>query len=344
MAMLGTQELLAVYLGVKLGLYQRLADDGPGTVAQLAERAGLSPRYAREWLEQQAVAGFLAVDDPRRPADERVYELPEGHGQVLTESEDPLSMTGLTALPLGGIARALPALVDAYRSGNGIADEVFGEDWRHGHSGANRALFAHQLPGWIRSAVRRTHERLVAGGAVADVACGAGFASISLARAYPQARIHGLDLDADTIELARGHAAAAGVEDRVTFEVRDAGDPELAGGYDLVCVFDALHEIARPVEVLRSCRRLRRDGGTVLVMDAKVAPAFRAPGDEIERFQYATSVLHCLPACLSGPDSVGTGTVMRVGTVREYARAAGFGEARVLPVEDRFHRLYHLVG
>ncbi|MEA2131679.1 MAG: hypothetical protein QOJ85_4570 [Solirubrobacteraceae bacterium] len=342
-AMLSTQEMLATYLGVKLGLYEALAQ-GAGTVGDVAARAGVAERYAREWLEQQAVAGIVDVDDPALPVAERVYELPPGHDEVLLDSDSPLSMTSLTVLPIGGIARALPALLDAYRSGDGVPDSTFGEDWRNGHSGANRAVFTHQLAGWLRAWLPDVHRRLGEGGHVADVACGAGLASIALARAYPAAVVHGLDLDAATIALARDHAAVAGVDRRVTFEVRDAADARLAGDYDLVCLFDSLHEIARPVEVLEACRALRRDGGAVLLMDAKVASSFRAPGDDVERFQYATSVLHCLPACLAARPSAGTGTVMRVGTVREYACAAGFRDVRVLPVEDRFHRLYHLVA
>ena len=344
LAMLATQELLTAYLGVRLGLYDALATNGPGTAADLAERVEIAPRYAREWLEQQAVAGLLAVDDPAKPGHERVYRLPAAHEQVLTESDSPLSMTSLTVLPLGGIARALPALLDAYRSGEGIGDEVFGDDWRNGHSGANRALFTHLLAGWIRTTLPETHARLTAGASIADLACGAGFAGIGLARAYPAVRVHGLDLDAETVALARCHAKAAGVDDRVSFEIRDAADASLAGRYDLVCVFDALHEMARPVEVLQTCRRLCAEDGDAIVMDAKVAHAFVAPADEIERFQYATSVLHCLPACLSQQPSAGTGTVMRMSTLRTYAREAGFADVRELPVDDRFHRLYHLVG
>jgi SAM-dependent methyltransferase len=342
MAMLHTQELLAAYLGARLGLYEVLAT-GPATVDQLAARAGIAPRYAREWLEQQAVAGILDVDTAA-PADQRVYRLPAGHAEVLLASDSPLSLVSLTVLPLGGVAAALPSLLDAYRTGAGVPDAVFGDDWRDGHSGANRALFTHFLPGWLKAALPDTHATLGTGERwVADIGCGAGWAAIALARAYPQVLVDGYDLDPATIEAARRNAADAGVDDRVSFHVRDAAEAP-AGSYDLVCLFDALHEMSRPVEVLRTCRALRADTGAVVVMDAKVATAFTAPGDEIERFQYATSVLHCLPACLAGDDSAGTGTVMRPGTVREYARAAGFADARVLPVEDRFHRLYHLTG
>lgn len=344
-SLLATQEVLTIYLGVRLGLYDELDRGGPATAGDLAARAGIAVRYAVEWLEQQAVAGLLRVDDPAKPAEDRRYELPPGHATVLRVSDHPLSMSALAVLPLGGVARALPDLLAAYRDGGGVPDSAYGVDWREGHAGANRALFAHQLAGWIARYAPDVHARLqVPGARVADIACGAGWSTIALARAYPRLRLDGLDLDAETVADARRNAAGHGVADRIAFQVRDAADPALAGTYDLVCLFDALHEIARPVEVLRACRALRAPGGCVLVLDAKVADAFTAPADDIERFQYATSVLHCLPACLSGPDSAGTGTVLRQGMVRAFATGAGFADVRALPVDDRFHRLYRLHG
>jgi SAM-dependent methyltransferase len=344
-SLLATQELLTIYLGVRLGLYDDLVAHGPASAPEFAVRADIAPRYAREWLEQQAVAGLIEVDDQAKPAEDRRYELPAAHAQVLTLSDSPLSMAALAVLPLGGVALALPELLAAYRTGAGVPDSSYGDDWRDGHSGANRALFAHQLAGWIAGTAPDVHVRLAGDGAkVADVACGAGWSTIALARAYPTARLDGFDLDPATIAQAQQHAQEAGVADRVSFAVRDAADPELAGGYDLVCLFDALHEIAQPVTVLASCRALRSTDGCVLVMDARVAEEFTVPADDVERFQYATSVLHCLPACLSGPDSAGTGTVMRPAAVTNLAEQAGFAAVWQLPVDDRFHRLYRLVG
>ncbi|MCI4066420.1 methyltransferase domain-containing protein [Micromonospora sp. R77] len=343
--LLATQELLSVYLGVKLGLYDAMADAGtPMTPADLARAAGIDPRYAREWLEQQAVTAVVEVAGAHRDGEQRTYRLPDGHARVLRTSDDPMSMAALAVLPLGGIAAALPALLAAYRTGAGVPDDVFGDDWRDGHSGANRSLFAHDLAGWIREKLPDVHAALgEPGRRIADVACGTGWSSIALARAYPRAHVHGLDLDAAALVAAEKNAVDAGLRDRIGLEVRDAADPALAGEYDLVCLFDALHEMARPVEVLRACRQLRAPGGTVLLMDAKVAPTFTAPGDDVERFQYGTSVLHCLPAARAAADSTGTGTVLRPNMVRDLALRAGFGGVAVVNVGDRFHRMYRLL-
>lgn len=343
LACLAMQEQISIYLGLRLGLYEALAT--PATVPELVRRAGVAPRYAREWLEQQAVCGLLTVDDPALGPEARRYTLPAGHRTVLTVSDHPASIASLAVLPFGGVAAALPHLLEAYRTGAGVPDEVYGEDWRDGHSGANRALFATALPGWIRMALGDVHARLLRAGArVADVGCGAGWASIAIARAYPEIRVDGMDIDAATVAAARRNVADAGLTDRVSIVNGDAGDAGLPGTYDLVCVLDTLHELPRPVEVLRACRKLCADGGVVVVMDARVAARFTAPGDEVERFQYGTSLLHCLPACLADEPSAGTGTVMRPDQVRAFGAEAGFASVRELPVQERFHRLYRLDG
>lgn len=339
---LATQEMLCNYLGIRLGLYDALAEGGPATATQLAERANIAPRYAREWIEQQAVSGIVKVDSSSGGPDERVYSLPEGHREVLTESESELSrVAGI--LPLGAIAHALPRLLEAYRSGEGLSDAAYGSDWRWGHGAANRALYIHHLAKWTRAALTDVHAKLSAdGGRVADVACGAGWAAIALARAYPKVRVDGFDIDADLAADANSHVQGAGLADRVRIEVRDGTELDVGPRYDLVCLFDTLHEVPNPVEMLRRCGAICRAGAPVWVMDAKVADAFTAPAGEIERFQYTTSVLHCLPACLSEQPSAETGTVIRASLVSRYARAAGFARVEALTIEERFHRFYRL--
>ena len=342
-ASLGGYELLTVYLGDRLGLYRALAELGPATPAEVAGATGTHERYAREWLEQQAVAGILAVDDPAAGAEERRYRVPAGHGEALLDP-DSLSYVVPMARSAMSLASALPAVEEAFRTGGGVAWTEYGTEGLEAQEGANRPVFRHLLGSeWLPS-LADVHERLQADppAAVADVACGAGWSSIAIARAYPRVTVDGFDVDEASVELARSNAAEAGLDDRVRFQHRDAGDPELAGRYDLVTVFEALHDMSRPVEVLRALRALAGDEGTVLVMDEKVADEFTAPGDEVERLMYTYSVLCCLPVGMAEQPSAATGTVMRTDTLRRYATEAGFAGLDVLPIEHEVFRFYRL--
>jgi 2-polyprenyl-3-methyl-5-hydroxy-6-metoxy-1,4-benzoquinol methylase len=338
-AMLGAMDLLAIHLGDRLGCYRLLAEGGALTSAELAERAGADERYLREWLEQQAVTGILTADDgaPRR------FRLSPGHAEVLTDPDNLASMIPAARF-LAGIAGVLPDLVAAYRTGDGIPYPRYGVDGREGQAGMTRPLF-HNLLGreWL-PAMPDIDARLRAGAAVADIGCGAGWSSIAMARAYPNARVDGFDLDDASIELARRNACEAGVGDRVTFQTRDAGDPTLAGRYDLVCAFECIHDMANPVAALRAMRHLAGEGGTVLIGDEKVADVFTAPGDEIERFMYGFSVLHCLPVGRAERPSAATGTVMRQDILRRYAADAGFRAVETLPITHDWWRFYRLTA
>jgi SAM-dependent methyltransferase len=342
-AALGAYELMTVHLGDRLGYYRALAERGPSTSAELAAAVGTAERYTREWLEQQAVAGILEVDDVAADAAERRFSVPPAHAEVLSDRD---SLAHVTPLARYGVAFAhvLPAVEEAFRSGGGVSWEEFGQLGREAQGDANRPVFANLLGGeWLPS-IDDVHARLQADppARVADVACGAGWSSIAIARAYPKATVDGLDLDEASVELARANLAGTGVEDRVSFQFRDAADPELAGSYQLVTVFEALHDMSRPVDVLRALKSLVAEDGAVLVMDERVADTFTAPGDEIERLMYTYSILCCLPVGLSETPSVGTGTVMRADTVRRYASEAGFAEVEVLSIEHDFFRLYRL--
>jgi SAM-dependent methyltransferase len=344
-AALGAYELMTVHLGDRLGFYRALAEQGPSTAAELAAATGTAERYVREWLEQQAVAGILVVDDVGAEPAERRFSVPPAHAEVLSDRD---SLAHVTPLARYGVAFAhvLPAVEEAFRSGGGVSWEDFGSLGREAQGDANRPVFSNLLGAeWLPS-IEDVHERLLADppARVADVACGAGWSSIAIARAYPKVTVDGLDLDDASVELARANLEGTGVEDRVSFQHRDAGDPELAGSYQLVTVFEALHDMSRPVDVLRALRGLVAEDGAVLVMDERVADSFTAPGDEIERLMYTYSILCCLPVGLSETPSVGTGTVMRADTVRRYASEAGFADVEVLPIEHDFFRVYRLRG
>ena len=142
----------------------------------------------------------------------------------------------------------------------------------------------------------------------ADVACGVGWAGISLAKAYPCVRVDGFDLDESSIALAQANARAAGVDDRVTFAVRDAADPAAEGRYDLVMVVEAIHDMSRPVEALGAIRKMLRPGGSALIPDEKTEDAFTAPGHNVDRMHYGFSILTCLPAAMTERPTAATGT------------------------------------
>jgi 2-polyprenyl-3-methyl-5-hydroxy-6-metoxy-1,4-benzoquinol methylase len=208
----------------------------------------------------------------------------------------------------------------------------------------NRVQFVNLLGSEWLPAVPDVHARLGQDppARVADVACGAGWSSIALATAYPRVRVDGFDLDEYSIQLARQNLAGSGLEDRVEFEVRDAAHSTLSGAYDLVTVFEAIHDLPRPVEVLRTIRNLLVEGGTVIIADERTAETFTAPADEVERLLYGWSVLHCLPVGMSEQPSAATGTVMRAETLRAYAQEAGFSDVEILPIENDFWRFYRL--
>jgi SAM-dependent methyltransferase len=244
-----------------------------------------------------------------------------------------------------GMAAQTPSLLDAFRTGAGLSWEAYGADVREAQASMNRPLFANLLgPGWLAS-IPDVDARLRSDppARVADVAVGGGWSAIALARAYPKIHVDGLDLDPASIDLARTNLATTDVADRVTFSVRDAADPGLAGQYDLVTIFEAVHDFSQPIAVLRAVRGLLAPGGGLLVADEKVAERFTAPGDAVERFMYGFSFLLCLPNVLADDPSAGTGTVMRPDVLRRFASEAGYSRVEILPIEADFWRFYRLV-
>ena len=342
-SILSFAELLTVYLGDRLDLYQHLQQLGPSTAAELAERAGVNPRYTREWLEQQAVNGVLDVVNSTASADERRFALPDGHAEVLLDRDSLSYMTPLTRLMLS-TAHTLPRVIDAFRSGGGVAWSEFGDDAREGQADGYRPIYMNLLgrsgcrP--FQRSMRACEPRRPRGSRTSAVAP-AGAASPSHAPTptfRSTASTSTRRPSSLRVTTRRRPASAIGVQ----FHVRDAAEPGFAGQYDLVMVLEALHDMSRPVEALSVMRGMLAPGGAVLVVDEKVAEKFTAPGDDVERLMYGFSVLCCLPAGLSETPSAGTGTVMRPATLRRYAREAGFRSVDILPIEHDFFRLYLL--
>jgi SAM-dependent methyltransferase len=244
---------------------------------------------------------------------------------------------------IGAAAVQLPALLDAYRTGGGVGWSAYGTPMRTGQADANRPLFLRTLGTEWLPALPDVHQRLTAGGRVADVGCGEGWSAIGMALAYPRTRVDGYDVDDASVRAATEHAASYGVADRVRFHHRDAATSEETG-YDLVSAFECVHDMPHPVGVLAGMRRMAAREGCVLVMDERVPETFTGAGDPVEQLMYGMSTMICLPDSMSTPGSRATGTVMRPGTLRGYAEEAGFAGVEVLPVENDLFRFYRLVA
>ncbi len=340
---LGMEQTTALYLGDRLGWYRSLAEDGPATADELATRTGTAARYAREWLEHQAVSGMLTVDDPAAPASQRRYAMPAGHLPVLADLDSDTVLTPFARI-LVACLRRIDDLLAAYRTGGGVSWEELGDDAREGQATQNRHLLLHALARDYLPLLGDVDAALRGGGRVADVGCGEGWSAIGIARGYPHSRVDAFDVDDASVTAARHHADEHGVADRVTIHHADVSSAVAEGRYDLVCAFECVHDMPDPVAVLAAMRRAAAPDGTVLIMDEKVADTFTPDGDELERLFYGFSLMCCLPDGLSTAGSVGTGTVMRRSTLEDYARAAGFRSIEVLDELDhdmfRFYRLH----
>lgn len=340
----GLFDIFTIFIGERLGFYEALTGGEGLTSVELAAKTRTQERYAREWLEQQTVTGILQVEDENADATNRRFYLPAGHAEVLTERDSLNYLTPL-ALAAVGAVRPIESVLKAYRNGGGVPYSEYGSVFVEGQAGMNRALFLQELgQNWLPR-ISDVHERLQADppARVADIGCGAGWSSIGMVKAYENIHVDGFDLDEPSIELAIANAHEAGINGRLNFQARDAGDSSLKGQYDLVTAFECIHDMSDPVSVLRNMRNLVSNSGTVIIADERVGDTFTATGNDVEWIMYGWSVLHCLPVGMAEHPSVGTGTVMRMDTLRKYAREAGFSTVEVLPIENYFFRVYRLV-
>jgi 2-polyprenyl-3-methyl-5-hydroxy-6-metoxy-1,4-benzoquinol methylase len=341
-AVIDMGEVATVYFGEALGIYDALVDKGPITAAKLAEHLGLDGRYLSEWLTQQAIAGFIDVENGSDDAAARRYSISPEHAVVFTERTSPAYL-GFAGKFFEALGRVMPALLEGFKTGKGVPYSAYGPNGVTAQADIT-------LPGYINSLTQEwvpqvpgLKEKLEAGAKLAEIACGMGVAAVELAKAFPNITIDGYDLDETSVAQARRRAADAGLSDRVTFRVHDVRDPKLAGRYDVVTVFEAVHDMGDPVATLATLKRLLAPGGIAVVADEKVQDTFTAPGDEIERFMALSSVVWCLPQGLAdGPHA--HGTLLRTPELKAYATKAGWADVETLPIEHMSWRFYRLIA
>lgn len=346
-AVLGYAELASIVLGDGLGWYAALAEAGGAglTPSELAAGTGTQERYAREWLEQQSVAGFVGVVQDAGTAQDAGprFMLPPGAAEVLLHPDSLTTLIPMVRMLRAGVAQ-LPELLQAYRHGGGVGWAQIGSEASESQAAGNKPWFDQRL-GPALASIPEIHQVLSLQGAlITDLGAGFGWSTLALANAYPGAAVVGIDIDEPSIEQARKNARRRGMEGRVTFRLADAADAESPGSQDAVFIFEALHDMPFPVQVLAAVRAMVKPDGVVVVMDEAVADVFGPDGDELERLMYAYSLFICLPDSLSTPGSAGTGTVMRQSVLEGYAAGVGYSAVERLPIEDfsafRFYRLH----
>ncbi|MGB7861598.1 MAG: class I SAM-dependent methyltransferase [Acidimicrobiia bacterium] len=341
-SVLGTMDTWSIYLGDKLGFYDALNGSSGLTRDELASETNTNWRYVNEWLEHQVTTGFLDVDDASMEAAERRYTLPPAHTEVLCDRESLNFLTPFVRLvTAGGIQ--LPAILEAYRNGGGVGWEQYGDDMRTGQAEMNRPWFMSALGSeWFPSVPKLQAKLQTIDCHVADIGCGEGWSSIAIAKSYPEVTVDGYDIDAASVIAAREHAAAHGVADRVRFHRVDGASLDAGRKYDVVTLFECVHDMPYPTQVLKAVREIVKEDGVVVVMDEAVGTHFGEKTDEVERVMYGFSMFVCLPDGMSHEGSAGTGTVMRPDVLRQYANESGFSDISILPIENDLWRFYQL--
>ena len=310
-----------VVIGDELGLYRALDGAGALSSAELAERTGTSERYVREWLNAQAAGGYVAYD-----AETGLYTLPPEQAFVLARDDSPAAFAGAFQLVTSAM-HDRPRITEAFRTGEGVG-------WHEHHHGLFEGTERFFRPGYNANLVSQwipaldgVEAKLHAGARVADIGCGHGASTILMAQAYPASTFVGYDYHRDSIETARIRARAAGVADRVRFEVAAAADYP-GTDFDLVACFDSLHDMGDPVGAARHILASLAPDGTWMIVEPFAGDRIEDNLHPVGRLYYAASTLLCTPASLSQEGRAALGAQAGQARIGEVVSNAGFGRFR----------------
>jgi 2-polyprenyl-3-methyl-5-hydroxy-6-metoxy-1,4-benzoquinol methylase len=309
-----------VVMGDKLGLYRALAGDSLSP-AELADRTGTAERYVREWLNAQAAGGFVAYDP-----DSGRYSLEPEQAVALTDSDSPAYLPGFFQIAVGSVLDS-PRITEVARSGAGVG---WHEHVHDVHEGCERffrpGYNANLIGGWL-PALDGVVDKLERGARVADVGCGHGASTILMAEAFPRSAFTGSDYHTGSIETARARAEAAGVADRVSFAAESAAAYN-GGPYDLVTMFDCLHDMGDPVGAARHVRSTLAQDGTWMIVEPNAGDRVEDNLNPVGRAYYGFSTLLCTPASLSQEVGLALGAQAGEARIRDVVEAAGFTRFR----------------
>jgi len=313
---------LLVHIGDRLGLYKAMAGAGPMTAATLAVRTGTAERYVREWLGNQAAGGYVSYD----PAD-GTFELPAEQAMVVADEDSPVFLAGAFEV-IASCYADHGRFVDAFRTGAGVGwhehdDRLFSGVLRLFRPGYAAHLVSEWLP-----ALDGVVDKLQAGASVADVGCGLGASTIVMAQAFGRSTFLGVDNHEASIVAARKAAAEAGVAQRAKFEIASA--KQIPGvGYDLVCLFDCLHDMGDPVGAARRIRQALAPDGTLLLVEPMAGDGLEDNLNPVGRTFYGLSTVICTPGSLDQEVGLGLGAQAGQRRLDAVLREAGFSRVRL---------------
>lgn len=310
-----------VVLGEKLGLYRAMDGAGPLTSAELAARTGTAERYVREWLAAQAAGGYVQYDAPTGR-----YQLSEEQAFALANVQSPAYLPGAYQVVLAAL-KIEGTLAERMRSGAGVGWHEHHPDLFQGVERFFRPLYAaHLVSTWI-PALAGVEAKLQTGVRVADVGCGHGASTIMMAQAYPRSTFYGFDFHAPSIAWARQAATAAGVADRVHFDVAKAQDYP-GTDYDLVAFFDCLHDMGDPAGAAAHVRTTLGTDGTWMIVEPYAGDRVEENLTPVGRIYYCASTLICTPASLAQEVGLALGAQAGEQRLREVVTHGGFTRFR----------------
>ena len=330
-----TTAVIMAMIGDRLGLFKALGESSPTDSQELASRAGVNERYAREWLGGMAAAGYLEYD----PESLR-FTLPPEHAMVLAQEGGPKFLASAYQVLLG-MLEPFDQLLEAFQNGGGVHQSAYGDNLWNGLERFSGGWFENLLmPEWM-PAMPGVQAKLEVGASVADVGCGRGRAMIKLAQNFPNSTFTGFDVFPPTIAQAIANAQAAGVADQVSFQELDVTQG-LPQQYDIITTFDVVHDAANPLGLLQSIRQSLNPGGYYVLLDINCSENMEDNLSPLGTMFHGFSLLYCMTTSLAN-DGVGLGTLgLHPAKVEELCAQAGFSSVNLLPLQNPFHNIYEI--
>ena len=317
----GAFSVPTVRIGFRLGLFDALHSGGAATAAELASRTNLAERYVREWAMAQAASGFVDYD----PATTNFSLSPE-QAMVFGIKDSPVYLAGafdLAAAMIEGEAK----VEAAFRDGSGVA-------WGDSAGCLFCSVGAFFRPTYVNSIVQEwipsldgVEAKLKAGAKVADIGCGVGFSTLLMAKAYPNSRFVGYDFHEESVIDARRHAKEHGLSDSVRFEIAAAKDID-ERDFDLITVFDCLHDMGDPRGCASHMHKILKDDGTWMIVEPMAGDHPEDNMNPVSRLYYNASTMICVPTSLAQEVGEGLGAQAREQQVANVVKSGGFSKVR----------------